>query len=207
MAGTYRGLPAHVRREQRRESLLEAGLDCLHAEGLAGISVRSVCARAGLTTRYFYESFADLDALLLAVIDTVAAEVISSGVAAVAAETELAAKVLAAIDAGYGVVADDRRKATAFLICAAGYGPLRHRRHEVLVQFAEVVLAALPLVDAPASAEAMAQARPLALFLMGGAAEVIEAVLSGAMPLSREQVVARLGEMWLATLQVPDVSR
>jgi hypothetical protein len=35
---------------------------------------------------------------------------------------------------------------------------------------------------------------------MGGAAEVIEAVLSGALPLSRAQVVARLTGFWMAAL-------
>lgn len=194
---TYRGVPAPERQAQRRAALMASALDVLHEDGLAGVSVRSVCARAQLTPRYFYENFADLGTLLEAVVDAIADEVVAVTTAAVAGADDLEGKVRAAIDAGYGVVADDRRKATAVLICAAGSEALRVRRHDLLVRFAEVVLTALPLADAD-SAAARAEARPLALFLMGGAAEVIEAVLSGALPLSREQVVARLSRWWLA---------
>jgi hypothetical protein len=40
----------------------------------------------------------------------------------------------------------------------------------------------------------------MALFVMGGAADVIEAVLSGRLRLSRTQVVDQLTTMWLAVL-------
>ncbi|MCP9969857.1 hypothetical protein LUW76_31825 [Actinomadura madurae] len=36
-----------------------------------GTSLRAVCARAGLSPRYFYESYADLDALLADVHDRI----------------------------------------------------------------------------------------------------------------------------------------
>src|SRR3954468_13388913 len=92
----YRGVPADERREQRRQRLVETALDCLHDEGLAGVSVRSVCARARLTPRYFYESFADLDELLVATVDAVCDEVATSGLAALdAARPELPAQVRA----------------------------------------------------------------------------------------------------------------
>jgi AcrR family transcriptional regulator len=188
-------VPAHVRREQRRLLLIETALDCLHEDGLSGISVRSVCARSKLTPRYFYESFADLDALLVATVDAVGDEVIARGVAAVASADDVEGRVRGAIDAGYGVVVDDRRKASALLICAAGHGPLRERRHELIVRFAEVVTETLPLVSATPRSP-----RTLALFLLGGAFEVIEAVLSGALPLRRDEVVDQLTELWLAAL-------
>src|SRR4051795_2927420 len=105
---SYRGVAQVDRVAARREALIEAGLDCLHADGLSGASVRSICARARLTPRYFYENFADLDELLIAVVDTVAAEVASAALAAVAtAPPDLSAQVRALVDAGYGVVAQD----------------------------------------------------------------------------------------------------
>src|SRR3954470_23258141 len=106
LSRAYRGVPADERRAQRREVLIEAALDRLHADGIAGVSVRSVCTRARLTPRYFYESFADLDQLLLAAVDAVVDEVADRALAALAAAPhELPAQVRAAIDAGYGVVA------------------------------------------------------------------------------------------------------
>jgi AcrR family transcriptional regulator len=196
VAGTYRGVPGHVRREQRRQVLIETGLDCLHEDGLAGISVRSVCSRAQLTPRYFYESFTDLDALLCAVVDTVAEEIVARGVAAVAAGESIEQRVRGAIAAGYGVVAEDRRKATAILICAAGHGPLRDRRHTLLVEFAQIITDTLPL---PRSSQPSTHA--LALFLLGGAFDVIEAVLSERLVLTGEELVDELTVIWMAALR------
>jgi len=196
----YRGVPAEERRGQRRRRLIETALDCLHEDGLAGVSVRSVCARARLTPRYFYESFVDLDELLLATIDAVCDEVAASALAALdAAPADLSAQVRAAIDAGYGVVVADRRKATAVLVAASGHGPLRERRHEVITRFADLVIDRLPVLTAFSAAERR-RARATALFLMGGATEVIEAVLAGRLRLGRASLVEQLTATWLAVL-------
>lgn len=197
----YRGVDAEVRRERRRSALIETGLDCLADDGLSGVSVRSVCTRARLTARYFYESFADLDELLVAVVDSVAAEVADRAVAAIAAAPDdLSARVRAAIDAGYGVVADDRRKANALLIAAAGHGPLRERRREIVLDYAQLAIATLPPLGALTASDRK-RAEASALFLMGGAAELITAVLSGSLRLSRTKVVEQLTTLWVAALQ------
>lgn len=52
-SGAYRGIGADERRAQRRRLLIDSALDCLHQDGLAAVSVRSVCAQARLTARYF----------------------------------------------------------------------------------------------------------------------------------------------------------
>jgi AcrR family transcriptional regulator len=198
MTRPYRGVPHEDRIAERRETLIATGLDCLHEDGLSGVSVRSICARARLTPRYFYESFADLDALLLAVIDSVAAEVATAAVAAIgAAGPSLPDQVRAAVDAGYGVVATDPRKATALLIAAAGHGPLAARRQQIVIDYADLALANLgPL----GSLRNRKQATATALFLMGGAGELIAAVLSKRLRLSRTAVVDQLTALWLAVL-------
>src|SRR5688572_6780726 len=81
----YRGQPAADRRAERREKLLAAGLELLGTEGHGGTTVRGVCREAGLTPRYFYESFEDLDALLLAVFDRIVAEASATVLEAIAA--------------------------------------------------------------------------------------------------------------------------
>jgi AcrR family transcriptional regulator len=196
----YRGVPAQERRDQRRHQLIETALDCLHDDGLAGVSVRSVCARARLTPRYFYESFADLDELLVATVDAVCDEVATAGLTALdAAPPELPTQVRAALNAGYGVVVADRRKATALLVAASGHGALRERRHAVITRFADLVIDRLPVLTAFGVTERR-RARATALFLMGGATEVIEAVLAGRLRLSRAALVDQLTVMWLAVL-------
>lgn len=201
VTGAYRGVPAGQRRDERRARLLETALDCLHADGLAGVSVRSVCARAALTPRYFYESFTDLDDLLCAAVDAVADEIVAQSQAArVAAPAhDTAAQVRAAIDAGYGVVATDPRKATAVLVAASGHGPLRERRHKIVTEFADLIIDNFSVLSSLGLGERR-RARATALFLMGGSADVIEAVLSGRLRMSRRQLVDRLTEMWLQVL-------
>lgn len=196
----YRGVPADERRAQRRQALIETALDCLHVEGVAAISVRSVCARARLTPRYFYESFDDLDQLLLAAVDAVVDEVAERALAALAgAAPELRTQVRAAIDAGYGVVATDPRKASALLVAAAGHGPLRERRHKLVTDYADLIMDGLPLLNRVGLPERRT-ARAMALFVMAGAAEVIEAVLTRRLRMSRKQLVDQLTAMWLSVL-------
>jgi AcrR family transcriptional regulator len=196
----YRGVGPDTRRRLRRDALLETGLDCLHSDGLSGVSVRSICARARLTPRYFYENFADLDELLVALVDSVAAEIAERGLAAIAtAPDDLASQVRALVDAGYGVIVEDQRKANALLVAAAGHGPLRDRRQQIVMQYAELAMAHLPPLGAMTALDRR-KAKATALFLMGGAAELIEAVVSGSLRLSRAQVVDQLTALWVASL-------
>ena len=56
---------------ERRERLMQAAAVLYGRAGTAGASVTAICAEAGLTPRYFYESFASREALLLAVFSRV----------------------------------------------------------------------------------------------------------------------------------------
>jgi len=71
----YRGVAADDRIAARRSALMDAALEVFAADGWAALSARRVCEQAGLTRRYFYESFDDIDALIGAVFDRVADEV------------------------------------------------------------------------------------------------------------------------------------
>ncbi|WLP88544.1 TetR/AcrR family transcriptional regulator [Gordonia sp. NB41Y] len=78
----YGGADADERRTRRRAQLVEAGLDLFGEHGYPNVSVKRVCDHAGLTQRYFYESFADRTALLVAVyeecVTTARAEVLTA---------------------------------------------------------------------------------------------------------------------------------
>ena len=63
----YGGVSAEQRSAQRREKFLQAGLKVFGGQGFRAGTVRVLCKEAGLTDRYFYESFADTEALLKAV--------------------------------------------------------------------------------------------------------------------------------------------
>jgi AcrR family transcriptional regulator len=66
---SYGGQSQEARVSDRRERLMEAAARLYGREGAVGASVTAICAEAGLTPRYFYESFANREALLLAVFD------------------------------------------------------------------------------------------------------------------------------------------
>ncbi len=51
---------------QRRALLLVAALEAFGTRGFHAVTVREICAGAGLTERYFYESFKSLEALFSA---------------------------------------------------------------------------------------------------------------------------------------------
>ena len=63
----YGGLAQEDRVAARRARFVEAGIELFGTQGFRGATVRGICAAAGLTDRYFYESFASLEALLIAV--------------------------------------------------------------------------------------------------------------------------------------------
>lgn len=63
----YGGIDHQERQRQRREKLIAAALAVFGEQGYHPSTVRDVCRRAELTSRYFYESFTGMDALFEAV--------------------------------------------------------------------------------------------------------------------------------------------
>lgn len=64
-ARVYGGQTHAVRLAHRRQVFIEATIDLVGRHGFKAVSVRSICAQAGLTDRYFYESFSSTESLLL----------------------------------------------------------------------------------------------------------------------------------------------
>lgn len=62
----YRGSAVEERRALRRQQLIDAATQVYGRNGYRHSSVKQVCDAAGLTQRYFYESFSHSDDLLIA---------------------------------------------------------------------------------------------------------------------------------------------
>jgi AcrR family transcriptional regulator len=60
----YGGVDAGLREEDRRKKLIEAGLEAFGTIGYARTNIKTICRLAGLTERYFYESFENKEDLL-----------------------------------------------------------------------------------------------------------------------------------------------
>jgi AcrR family transcriptional regulator len=67
----YGGHSAEERRLVRRQRLIEAAIGVYGEVGYRNATVKAVCEAAELTERYFYESFASSEALLIAAYDNV----------------------------------------------------------------------------------------------------------------------------------------
>jgi AcrR family transcriptional regulator len=175
-----------------------AGLDLLGTDGLAGTTVRGVCARAGLTERYFYESFADRDALVLAVFDDVAAGGMEAIVSAVgAAPADPHATAVAAFGAFVGYLTEDPRRGRVLLLEAHGSQSLQRRRLDALRAFALLTVEhGRPRLgaDAPDETDALLTA----VALVGGLAELLICWLNGELDVPRERLVNHCAALLVA---------
>ena len=101
------GTTLATRQKARREKLLSVGLDLLGSPS-STLSVRAACRAAQLTERYFYESFADRDALVLAVYEEVADAARASLEEATRTATDPVDVARRSVEAMVSLMVDDR---------------------------------------------------------------------------------------------------
>lgn len=197
--GVYRGATSEERRAERRARLLEAGLELVGTGGWHAAGVRAVCTRAQLTTRYFYESFENRDALLLALFDAITEEAAARVLAAVAAAPDEAeAKSRAAVGAFVDLLVEDPRKARVAFSEAQGHELLVRRRRDGLRMFARLMAEQARAFYAPAEgADRLVDVT--AIMLAGGMAELFVAWLDGDVPATRDELVEDCAALLAAT--------
>jgi AcrR family transcriptional regulator len=201
-ARTYGGVSGEDRISGRLERLLEAGLELLGRDGWNATTVRAVCAEAGLTERYFYESFANRDELLVAIFDRVAAEAATAVLEAVeAAPHDARAKARAAIGSFVELLTDDPRRARAMLIESIGNPVLERRREESIRNFAALMAEqARRFYGAGTLSERDAELTALAL--VGGLSELLVAWLDGRLDVSKKRLVEHCVGLFVAAASV-----
>jgi AcrR family transcriptional regulator len=121
----YRGVSALDRIAARRRRLLDAGLELFGTRGIAAVGVGDVCAEAALTKRYFYESFASIEALAEAVFEDVRAGIMAQVAPAIMEGG--AANARPAIDCYVRAVTEDPR-VLRLLAFETSEGPLARYR-------------------------------------------------------------------------------
>lgn len=185
-ARTYRGETTDERRARRRSQLLEAGLELLGTRGWRATTVTAVCEQAGLGPRYFYESFADRDELLLAIFDRVMADIAREASAATPTGPEESLR--ATIAAFVKVVEADPRKGRVAFVEALGSEALMKRRLRAMRATAERLTA-----QARAGRRLRkAQARRLqtaSLIAVGGLIETMIVWVRGGLDSTADQVI------------------
>jgi AcrR family transcriptional regulator len=137
----YRGVSADERREARRAAFVEAGLDEVGSGGWAALTLRSVCRRAGLTERYFYESFGGLDAFRAGLVDLVAAEV-ETAIAGALREVDDRAPadtIRAVVEAVWRTLIDDPRRGRVATMEGLTGGDWHDRRQAITARIGAVI--------------------------------------------------------------------
>jgi AcrR family transcriptional regulator len=183
----YAGVDGPTRLADRRERLLDAALELLGTVGSAGTSVRAICRRAQLTTRYFYESFSGLDDCVVAVFERCADELAAATMTAVAGpELDDRARVRAGVRAIVMLVAGDPRRGRVLFSSAVSTPAIAEVRQRSAHRFAALLGSharqALGVTDGP-------WLQATAHFLVGGLAEVLVAWLDGALTMTPDDVV------------------
>jgi AcrR family transcriptional regulator len=194
----WAGVAAADRRSERRTLLLDAAFDLLGTEGWSGTTVRAVCQAARLNPRYFYESFEDLDALVVAVYDRLVAELAGEVRAAVeAAGDDPARHTQAAIGRILGFIDEDRRRARVLYVEALGNEALNRRRIETgHALVAAVEQSAIERHGPLAPGEQIG--RIGAAVLVGGMSELVMAWLDGRIHSTVEQLTDDATHLFLA---------
>lgn len=170
----YRGASGDERRDERRQKLIDAAIEVFGTRGYHGSTVRSICVAAGLTERYFYESFANSEDLLAATFDFLTDRLRRDLAAAVrAAPRDPDAIIRAVLDRLFRRVQDDPHGARIQFFEILGVSPridglYRNAMHEfgmMLIDMARRVLGADALADI--DEEMLAAASVGAVVLMG----------------------------------------
>lgn len=184
----YRGVSAPDRVAERRRRLLDAGLELFGTRGIAEAGVGDICGEAGLTKRYFYESFPSIEALAEAVFDEVRTGIMVRVAPAIIAGG--AGNVRPAIDAYVRAVTDDPR-ILHLLAFETSQGPLARHRAEFATRAVETWFAL-----AGHGTDDSERTRVRAYAFVGASTQIGIAWASGELLLTIEELIDELVELF-----------
>ena len=194
----YGGKTSDERRAERREKLLDAGLEVFGTVGYAGTTIEMLCAATRLNPRYFYEQFQTREALLLAVynrhVDRVLAEVAAALASAPAEPRERLETGLRAFVTG---VLSDPHEARINYFEIVGVSPaLEERRRQVLGTYADLIATQMEQF-APNRPPPGGDRRRAAVALVSATDGLITDSLSDPAASDREQIIATLLDIFV----------
>ena len=182
--GRWSGVPLEDRQALRREDLIAAGVGLLGSEGGPVLTVRAVCKAAGLTERYFYESFSDRDEFVGAVYDDVCAKAMSTLSSSTTARD--------AVERFVALMVDDPTRGRVLLLAPAVEPVLTQSGADWMPSFIELLQHKLTRIADPA-VQAM-----VATGLIGALTTLFTAYLNGRLAATREQFIDYCVDMLLS---------
>ncbi len=124
-ARNYRGRSPEERKEARRLSILQAAISVFGDVGYRAATVQAICDAAGLTKRYFYESYKDSNDLLEECFRVSVGELIEelSAYAAEQGAVDPRSRTRAILTRYFESLRDDPGQSRLFLLDAEGVSP------------------------------------------------------------------------------------
>jgi AcrR family transcriptional regulator len=182
--GRWSGLPLEDRQALRRDELITAGVQLLGEAGGPAVTVRAVCREAGLTERYFYESFSDRDEFVRAVYDDVCTRAMSALMSATTPRE--------AVERFVALMVDDPVRGRVLLLAPAVEPVLVRSGAEWMPSFIDLLQRKLTRIGDP-----MRQ-HMIATSLIGGLTALFTAYLDGRLSATREQFIDYCVDMLLS---------
>lgn len=181
--GRWSGVPLPDRQALRRDELIVAGVTLLGSAGGPALTVRAVCRDAGLTERYFYESFGDRDEFVRAVYDDVCNRAVTALMSA--------GTPRAAVEQFVALMVDDPVRGRVLLLAPQVEAVLIHSGAEWMPSFIELLQSKLTAISDPVLQKMTATG------LIGALTALFTAYLDGRLAASREQFIDYCVELLL----------
>ncbi|MEU8916215.1 TetR/AcrR family transcriptional regulator [Streptomyces nigrescens] len=197
----YAGVGASERIAARRTKLIEAGLKLFTTRGYMATGVKDLCREAGLTDRYFYESFANREALLLAAFDTVTEQLLDRITQAAASAPQTSPKrEQAMVEAFVRELAADPRKARLIFTEVHGVNDaVRQHARTGILRFVQLVADMVREILPPDTPEA--QLRMTALSVIGAMHQAVTAWHSKEVDIPAEGLIAHCVQVFEAVVR------
>ena len=182
--GRWSGVPLQDRQALRRDELITAGIGLLGSSGGPNLTVRAVCKAAGLTERYFYESFTDRDEYVAAVYDDVC-----TAAMATLRESE---SMRDAVERFVALMIDDPARGRVLLLAPEAEPVLARSGARWMPNFIELLQHNLTRIT-DTTTQAM-----VATGLIGALTALFTAYLDGRLEATREQFIDHCAELLLS---------
>ena len=195
--GPWRGVGPEERIAERRERLLEAGLEVFAERTFRGSKVRDICSEAGLTERYFYESFRNKEALLGALADQIVTDfVAAAGPSIMLAATDVDAAIHNGVRAFVASLTSDPRRARILFVESVGVSAAaENRRRAMIASLVEVVTGAAERAFGSWVRDSI-EVELIARSLIGAASELLVSYVREELPLDEDGLVLNISRLF-----------
>jgi AcrR family transcriptional regulator len=193
----WRGIGPEQRVAERRERLLDAALEVFATGTFHGSTVRDVCQEAGLTERYFYESFAGKEQLLGVLADRIVADFVTAAGPSIAQlDSDLDAGIRGAMSAVVSSLTDDPRRARILFVEVVGVSPaVEDKRRAVIGSLVAVIRGAAEQAFGPWVRDSV-EVELIARSVIGAASELLISYVRHELQLDQDALVLNLTRLF-----------